>query len=188
MFPFLNFNHSLIFSSGKSKAELNTDFKLKPTLWFYLLVCFFGFIFFIELVIHIFKKFKKLDLNELIAKKEKYKEKQKSLKKEYLSRQITKTYFDSETEKLGYTISYLNKLILDLEKKQSVEEKMESTSSKKKMQMVIEDVEAEKPKEQKESFFKRLFKKKEKEEKFEYNPPKEEDIKEGKVSVDSWYK
>jgi len=190
MFPFLSFDHNLVFSSGKSKVELNANFYLKPTLWFYLLVCFFGFVFLIEFVIHIFKKFKKLDLNELIAKRDLYKEKQKNLRKEYLSRLITKTYFDSENEKLEYTLSYLTKLILDLEKKQSSISALESSSSEKKRKIVMEDIKVEEPKEKtkKDSIFKRIFKKKPKEDKFEYKPPKEEEIKEGKVSVDSWYK
>lgn len=198
LFPFLSFNHSLEFSSGKSKATLNTNFSLKPTLWFYLLVCFFVFVFLIELIIHIVKRFKKYDLNELIAKRDFYKEKQKKLRKDFLSQKITKTYFDAETEKLEYIISYLNKQILELEKKEEQSKKLtplrfESLEKKRKVVEVPkeaskEEGEIEKVKKKKEPFFKRLFRKRPAKEKFKYKPPKKEEIKEGELSVHTWYK
>ena len=196
MFPYLSFDHNLGFVYGKSQGILNTNFGLKPGLWFYLLVGFFVFIFLLEAIILLVKKLKKEDLNELIGKRDVYKKKQKNLKKQFLVGAITKAYFDSENEKIEYVLTYLNKKILELESLNP--EEPEPIRNKRFVELektVTETTEVkEKPVqevvEKKESFFKRLFKKKEK--KFEYKPPKEDKEEKqesgGKIKIENWYK
>ncbi|MDD4984029.1 MAG: hypothetical protein PHH82_04315 [Candidatus ainarchaeum sp.] len=202
MFPYISFDHNLEFIYGKSKGVLSTDFSLKPGLWFYLLVGFFIFIFLLETVILLVKKLKKEDLNELIGKRDVYKKKQKDMKKQFLAGAITKSYFDSENEKIEYVLTYLNKKILEIESKEP--EELEPIRNKRFTELektVAETSEVkEKPVsvapavvEKKESFFKKLFKKKEqKEKKFEYKPPKEDKEEKqetgGNIKIENWYK
>gem|GEM_PF-4265779 len=114
LIPYMTLDKTIVLSYNGVDYKKKINIKLKPAFWFWIVIAVLLFIILINLVFALMKLLKKDNLNDLIAKRDLYLDKYKSLKKEYLAGRTTKAVYDELNSEYQINISLLNNKISKL--------------------------------------------------------------------------
>jgi len=116
LFPFTTLDENITFGYNGNTYNETVNVGLKSALWFWVSLFVILIIVISNVLLLVFKVFKKEDVNDLIARRDLYMDKSRGLKDQYLAGQMTKTTYDGLKKDYQFKIATLNSKIIKLKK------------------------------------------------------------------------